>query len=67
MLKPGAHLIQINTGENTRSYRVVMGDSEADFIIPAALSPDSLTWTQQAERLPELNKVASALASANNG
>ncbi|MGC6510153.1 MAG: hypothetical protein ACON4U_17165 [Myxococcota bacterium] len=67
MLKPGAHLIQINTGESTRSYRVVMGETEADFIIPAALSPDSLTWTQQTERLPELNKVASALASANKG
>ena len=67
MLKPGAHLVQINTGEKTRSYRIVIGESEAEFTIPAALTPDSLTWVQQADKLPELNQVAKALAEGNGG
>lgn len=67
MLKPGAHLIQINTGEKTNSYRVRISDEDATFVVPAALSPDALGWVRDTEKSSELSTVAGAIAEQNKG
>lgn len=67
MLKAGAHLIQLNTGDKTSSYRIQTGEEDSRFIIPAALPPSAETWVDDDEKRPELSIIAGQVAEQNKG